>query len=121
MLDEAAIHVSKEATVDEQTTGSQYLYIAQRPSGGAGNGRRTVDIGYFLDEDKAVRVVRGRGDSQVARCEIGLTDPAFVLVYGYRKDWADRWGYGWMDLRDAPTNDPEYDEYQRLRRKFAEK
>lgn len=39
-------------------------------------------------------------------------------VYGYRKNWLGKWDYGWLDLRDAPSKDPEYAEYQRLQKKF---
>ena len=39
-------------------------------------------------------------------------------VWGYRKDWRGVWGEGWLDNRDAPTNDPDYAEFQRLRKKF---
>lgn len=39
-------------------------------------------------------------------------------VWGYRKDWTNRFNYGYIDLRDAPTADPEYDEYVRLKTKF---
>lgn len=40
-------------------------------------------------------------------------------VWGYRRNWAGKWGYGWIDLRDAPTDDPEYTEYLRLKEKFG--
>ena len=39
-------------------------------------------------------------------------------VWGYRKNWNGKWGYGWIDLRDAPVNDPDYKEYLRLKEKF---
>lgn len=45
----------------------------------------------------------------------------FKLVYGYRKGWDGKWGYGWTDNRDAPTSDPEYKEFLRLSAKFAKK
>lgn len=40
-------------------------------------------------------------------------------VWGYRKDWNDAWGYGYMDLRDKPDEDPEWGEYVRLKAKFG--
>lgn len=39
-------------------------------------------------------------------------------VWGYRKNWKGQWDCGWIDLRDAPTEDPEYVEYLRLKGKF---
>lgn len=39
-------------------------------------------------------------------------------VWGYRKDWLDKWGYGYMDLRDKPDKDPEWPEFVRLKTKF---
>ena len=39
-------------------------------------------------------------------------------VWGYRKDWQGKFSYGWMDNRDAPTKDPEYQNYLRLKTKF---
>lgn len=39
-------------------------------------------------------------------------------VWGYHKRWNGKWGYGWIDNRDAPSNDPEYAEYLRLKEKF---
>lgn len=40
------------------------------------------------------------------------------LVWGYRKLPDGSWDYGWVDLRDIPENDPEYQEYLRLTKKF---
>lgn len=44
-----------------------------------------------------------------------------VKIWGSRKDWKDDWGHGYVDNRDAPTNDPEYDVYLRLKAKFGGK
>lgn len=41
-----------------------------------------------------------------------------TLYWGHRMDWNGNWTYGYADLRDAPTNDPEYQEYVRLKKKF---
>jgi len=43
-----------------------------------------------------------------------------IKVYGYRKDLTGKWGYGYVDNRDAPTNDPEFADYLRLKKKFEE-
>lgn len=40
-------------------------------------------------------------------------------VWGYRKNWKGQWDEGWVDNRDAPMNDPEYAEFQRLLKKFS--
>lgn len=40
-------------------------------------------------------------------------------TYGYRMDWRGQWGYGYIDNRDAPVNDPEYVEFVRLAKKFG--
>jgi hypothetical protein len=53
------------------------------------------------------------------RVELNTMPMVEEKVFGYRKDWVGRWGHGWLDLRDQPDKDPEWDEYQRLRRKFG--
>lgn len=43
-------------------------------------------------------------------------------VWGYRRaSWKDRWDYGFLDERDKPDKDPEFDEYMRLKAKFEAK
>lgn len=46
------------------------------------------------------------------------TEPTSRTVWGYRKGWNGQWSEGWVDNRDAPTADPEFAEYQRLKKKF---
>lgn len=43
-----------------------------------------------------------------------------IEIWGYRKDEAGRWGYGFVDLRDSTAlTDPDYVEYLRLKEKFG--
>ncbi len=105
-----------------------------------------VGIGLFDNEEAAVAAVQGRGvmgvgDGQVYELidavKVFSTIEEWVeaktprpginpqpgmsrLTYGYRKDWKGKWGYGYADNRDAPVNDPEYAEYQRLQQKFGD-
>jgi hypothetical protein len=46
--------------------------------------------------------------------------PVRTQVYGYRKDWRGVWGYGYVDNRDAPIEDPDFQTYLRLREKFKD-
>lgn len=103
----------------------KYVYVAQQNSDLTEGRGHMKAIGYFLRENRAIRValgrgVQGNGDGEVVRYELGLTDPDPKVVYGWRKGWNGKWGYGWVDNRDAPENDPEYATYQRLRKKFEE-
>lgn len=109
-LDRFAGNASLPETTPVPKVDGQYLYIAQRLWDSIDC--KMVDIGYFPEEDGAIRAIQGLDDGQVIRCEMGLTHPSFVVVHGYRKswadrwgckNWADRWGYGWMDLGDAPV------------------
>lgn len=121
------------------------LYLATQNSDLTEGKGGMVGIGLFDNEAAAVDAVKGRGVMGVGDGEVfKITDPKKVFhtkdewvkagmpkpgispqyatskkVYGYRKDWKGNWGYGWVDNRDAPTNDPEYNEYQRLQRKFG--
>lgn len=105
------------------------IYIARENSDRTEGRGHSVDIGCYSDLDKAIERVRGRGvmgvgDGEVWEMEI--PDPPFAItgalpknrVYGYRKDLAGKWGYGFVDNRDAPIHDPEYQEYLRLKEKF---
>ena len=69
-------------------------------------------MGYGYGRVMHVRfyVVRAQGVDTVQETK--------TEVWGYRKDWNGRMTYGWIDLRDQPDKDPEWDEYQRLREKF---
>ena len=106
-----------------------------------------VGFALFDNEEAAVKAVKGYGVMGVGDGEVyRLGDPEKVFstveewkdagspkpgvnpqhgrdthVYGYRKGWNGKWGYGWVDNRDAPMNDPEYAEFQRLRAKFVDR
>ena len=103
----------------------QFIYVAMENSDLTEGRGHLKAIGYFLIEEDAVKAVKGRGvqgvgDGAVYRCPVGIIGTSGEQIYGYRKNWNGKWGYGWVDNRDAPTNDPEYAEYQRLREKFQE-
>jgi len=42
-----------------------------------------------------------------------------VTIWGYRTNWQGKRDRGWLDNRDAPTEDPEFEEYVRLAKKFG--
>lgn len=93
-----------------------------------GRGHMVV-IGRFSTEEAALEAARGQGvmgvgDGEVAKVNYNVFDDGVVhciveKVYGYRQDWNGKWGYGFVDNRDAPTNDPEFQEYLRLKAKFG--
>lgn len=98
-------------------------------------------VAYFDDEASAVRCAQGRGVMGVGHGEVHAQTifadwdewEAFAgedvnslrglvssrLIWGNRKNWADKWDQGYIDQRDRPTNDPEWATYVRLRRKFS--
>lgn len=41
-----------------------------------------------------------------------------IRVWGYRRGPDKKSSLGWTDFRDIPENDPEYEEYLRLHKKF---
>lgn len=122
------------------------LYLATHNSDRTEGKGHAVGFAIFDNEAAAVRAVRGMGVMGVGDGDVyRLLDPTQVFstydewveagkpspginpsyanterVYGYRKDWRGRWGYGWVDNRDAPVNDPEYKEYKRLQEKFGD-
>lgn len=70
--------------------------------------------------------VMGHGYGQVDRIDIideGADNGQLVVkrttIWGHRKNWTDKWDHGYVDLRDAPVNDPDYAEYVRLKGKFG--
>lgn len=104
-----------------------------------------VGFAYFTSEDEAVLAVKGRGvmgvgdgevfairlydtcaeyDEQTAREKQIMRDTGTRYierrkkVYGYRKDLAGQWGSGYVDNRDAPVNDPDFQQYLALKAKF---
>jgi len=106
---------------DKQGQQSEYVYIIQeKPRGECGH---LTPVGFYLDEDEAVDSMKHIDVTNtegywVIRYPIGDWKSDWERVYGYRRDWNGKWGYGWTDLRDAPTDDPEWGEYQRLVEKF---
>lgn len=113
------------------------IYIAKENSDlTEGRGPMRV-VGYYTNENAAVAAVKGRGvmgvgDGEVVSVEVldtYLVDADHphrdhtqfyeIRVYGYRKNWNGKWDYGYVDLRDAPKNDPEYATYIRLQAKFG--
>lgn len=94
-----------------------------------------ITVAYFSNLDRAVTEakdsrhgVMGHGTTgkvyEIVVLDAPLTelqrghDPAQVQIWGYRKDLTGDWGYGFLDNRDAPVHDPEYQEYVRLKQKF---
>lgn len=95
-----------------------------------------IAIAHFDDEDKAIEFVKtkrgimGRGpggaDHEVVRVNLveredepSRYDWRETKVWGHRTDWRGKWSYGYLDNRDAPTNDPEFQEFLRLKEKFG--
>lgn len=86
------------------------------------------DVGIYDSEDEAfeanrsvtgVMGVPSHFGGEIWRVSLGTYPVQQVLVFGHRKDWNDKWGYGWTDLRDRPDPaDPEWHEFVRLRKKF---
>lgn len=95
------------------------------------------EIGYYTNEEAAIAAVRGRGvmgagDGEVIKVQVhdefqvdphhprrGLAQFYPIRIWGYRQGWDGKWGYGYIDNRDAPVNDPEYQTYVRLKKKFG--
>lgn len=86
------------------------------------------DVGVFNTEEEAFeRCYNTSGvmgnprhyGGEIWRVSLGNYPFDQELVFGYRKDWNDNWGQGWINLRDKPKDDdPDYIEYTRLRKKF---
>jgi hypothetical protein len=87
-----------------------------------------VDIGVYSSEAEAFEANRSvfgvmgvprEFGGEIFRITLGSYPLEETKVFGYRKDWTEKWGYGWLDLRDRPNeNDPEWIEYLRLRKRF---
>lgn len=94
-----------------------------------------VPIGYFDRLEDAVDRVKGKGvmgvgDGEVYELTIHYSVPDLnahgretkKMIYGYRKDLKGKWGYGYVDNRDAPPykleDDPDYKVYLILKNKF---
>lgn len=105
------------------------FYEAQRNSDQTEGRGGMVTFGRFRDLEPALEAVKGQGVMGVGDGEIvqvtfsvnsnGIVDEAREKVYGYHKDWTGKWGYGFVDNRDAPVHDPEYQEFLRLQKKFG--
>lgn len=99
------------------------LYIATENSDLTEGRGHTVVTGIYTDPDVAVKAVRGRnvmgvGDGDVYEVELvnGSWNGELYenKYYGYRQI-NGHWGYGYTSEGD----DPEFDEYLRLKRKFG--
>ena len=51
----------------------------------------------------------------------GTLDQDVVRIWGHRRGLTGKWNYGYVDNRDAPVNDPDFQEYLRLKQKFESK
>lgn len=103
------------------------FYEAQRNSDQTEGRGRMITFDRFVELGDALEAVKGQGvmgvgDGEVVqitlRAEDGRVKMEQVRVYGYRKGWDNKWGYGFTDNRDAPVHDPEYQEFLRLQKKF---
>lgn len=74
-----------------------------RACGVMGHGPGDVEMHTFFD----------RGD--------GTVDKDAIRIWGHRRDLTGKWGHGYVDNRDAPVNDPDFQEYLRLKQKFEAK
>lgn len=92
-----------------------------------------VTIAFFDNLEEAVNCVKGRGvmgvgDGEVFEIVIHSKVPDLNKygretknkIYGYRKDLTGKWGYGYVDNREQEKirNDPDYQTYLQLKRKF---
>lgn len=90
-----------------------------------------VDREIFVTLDEAIKCVQSgrygvqgiKGDGEVVERKWRIIDDLKwkaddIRLWGYRTDYAGKQGYGWLDHRDAPVNDPDYHEYMRLKTKF---
>ena len=85
-----------------------------------------IAVGLFSSEENAHRYVTSNDSPymgfEIWREGVSQTSNLHELrekIWGYRKDTAGRWANGWLDLRDEPENDPEYQEFLRLKEKFG--
>lgn len=89
----------------------------------------------YVEEDDAVRWadskeghrecgVMGHGPGTVQRVVYYRPPNGQILrsvskVWGYRKaPWKQAWDYGYLDFRDEPSQDPDYQTYMRLKNRF---
>lgn len=107
---------------------SNYIWVVRENSDKTEGRGTMVDVAVCNTEDEAFEVNRNvsgvmghprnfAGD--IYRIDVGSYPLKQELVFGHRKDWNDKWGQGWVDLRDKPNDDdPEWIEYQRLSKQF---
>lgn len=99
------------------------IYLATENSDLTEGRGHTVVKGAYLDPEEAVKAVKGRnvmgvGDGDVY--ELNIEGGAWKgniyenRYYGYRQI-NGHWGYGYTN----EEQDPEYDEYLRLQKKFG--
>lgn len=109
-----------------------YYEVSQNQDQTEGRGPM-IAVSWWSSEKDAVKDSKGRGVMGVGDGEVhavyledGFNDLHGTkrnltkeLVWGYRKDWAGKWGHGYADNRDAPTRDPDYQQYLKLKAKFG--
>ena len=111
----------------------KYVYeVTQNSDLMEGKGRQE-SCGYFADEYEALRRVEmlptdmgGQKSAMIWKVPVFSSidewqdgDAQREVIWGYRKTWTGKWDEGWHDWRDAPTHDPEFQEFQRLLKKFG--
>lgn len=100
------------------------LYAVMRNSDLTEGRGHNILVGVYENLDDAVEEVKkwgvmGVGTGDIYEVKMNSADSYGSRIWGYRKDLADKWGYGFVDNRDAPFNDPEFNEYLRLKKKFG--
>ncbi len=97
-----------------------------------GRGHQST-VALFATEEAAVLAAHGRGVMGVGTGDVNKV-PVFAdhaefvrlktkteNIYGYRKNKVGIWGYGYIDNRDCPDDDPDYLEFIRLKDKLSKK
>lgn len=114
-----------------------YVYLVTQNSDLMEGKGRQEPQGYFTDEYAALRLIEtlptdmgGSKSAEIKKIPVAESFTEYEWegryeavrgdrVWGYRRGWDGKWGEGWLDDRDAPTHDPEYQEFQRLLKKFG--
>lgn len=99
------------------------IYIVRRNSDLTEGKGHSVINGYYLTEEQALKNNKGidvmGSDGTVHKLVVLDSEYYEELVWGYRKNRQNEWGYGFVDNRDSPDpNDPEYKQYLELKEKF---
>lgn len=112
------------------------LYVVRNDVSGGGDGTRYGDTAFFHSETDAVELAKSTApyygmvyrrtlhifegvDEYREYRELVRQYVADELVWGYRKNWEDKYDHGYVDNRDAPVDDPEWPEYLRLKARFS--